>query len=187
MTCIVAYERNGEVWVGGDGAGVSFPNITARGDAKVFRNGDYLFGFTSSFRMGQLLRYRFDPEPCPDWDLEKHMATTFVDSVRECFDEYGYLQKSHGGAESGGTFIVATQGRIFTIQSDFQVAWNKVPYEAIGCGEAFAMGAMYALNNSSGLLPPIHALSPQYIVEKALDAASEFSAGVCRPYTILKI
>lgn len=177
MTCIVAYEKDGTVWMGGDSAGVAGYSISARGDSKVFINKNYLIGFTSSFRMGQILRYKLNPSPCQTWDLEKHMSTTFIDEVRECLSKNGYLHTA-SGVESGGTFLVATQGRIFVVDSDFQVGWNRVPYNAVGCGQDLALGVMHGLHKHQ-------ACRPDSIVHTALEAAAEFSAGVCGPYTIL--
>jgi ATP-dependent protease HslVU (ClpYQ) peptidase subunit len=57
MTCIVGMVENGKVYIGGDSAGVSGFDYHIREDQKVFQNGDMIFGFTSSFRMGQLLQY----------------------------------------------------------------------------------------------------------------------------------
>jgi len=57
MTCIVGIQHDGRVYIGGDSAGVAGYSITSRADAKVFTVGPYVMGFTSSFRMGQLLRY----------------------------------------------------------------------------------------------------------------------------------
>ena len=34
-------------------------------DAKVFFNAGYLFGFTTSYRMGQLIRYALQRPPAP--------------------------------------------------------------------------------------------------------------------------
>ena len=59
MTCIAAITEKGKVYMGGDSAGVSGYDITIRADEKVFKNGQCVFGFTSSFRMGQLLCYKF--------------------------------------------------------------------------------------------------------------------------------
>lgn len=61
MTCIVGLVDQGNVWIGGDSAGVGGYDLMLRADQKVFRNGDFLMGFTSSFRMGQLLRYKLSP------------------------------------------------------------------------------------------------------------------------------
>ncbi len=54
MTCIAAVAHEGNVWMGADSAGVSGLALAVRRDPKIYRVGDFLFGFTSSFRMGQL-------------------------------------------------------------------------------------------------------------------------------------
>lgn len=180
MTCIVAYKKDGVVWMGGDSAGVDDRlNISSRGDLKVFSNNGYLMGFTTSFRMGQLLRYKFKPTACPDWDLEKHMTTTFVDEVRRCFTDNGYDKHADYGDHIGGTFLVATQGRLFQISDDFQVGWNNAPYDAVGCGANLALGSMFSMHKLQR--------EPQEIVQTALEAAVEFSAGVRGPFTILSV
>ena len=61
MTCIVGLVHEGVVYIGGDSAGVAGLSLVVRADEKVLRNGDFLMGFTTSFRMGQLLRYKLDP------------------------------------------------------------------------------------------------------------------------------
>jgi ATP-dependent protease HslVU (ClpYQ) peptidase subunit len=64
MTCIVGFRQGGKVIVGGDSAGISGWDVTVRADPKVFVAGDYVMGFTSSFRLGQLLQFRLKlPEP----------------------------------------------------------------------------------------------------------------------------
>jgi len=64
MTCIVGLVENGKVYIGGDSAGVAGLDITTRKDEKVFQKENMIFGFTSSFRMGQILRYSFkNPRP----------------------------------------------------------------------------------------------------------------------------
>lgn len=57
MTCIIGYndKENEKIYMIGDSAGVSNLDVTVRSDKKVFFNGDFLFGFTTSFRMGQIL------------------------------------------------------------------------------------------------------------------------------------
>jgi hypothetical protein len=57
MTAIVGLTDNGTVHIGGDSAGVSDWSLTIRADSKVFTNGPYVMGFTTSLRMGQLPRY----------------------------------------------------------------------------------------------------------------------------------
>jgi hypothetical protein len=160
--------------MGGDSAGVAGYDLVVRADEKVFRNGPMLFGFTGSFRMGQLLRYAFTvPDHDPRVDVDKYMVTTFVDAVRTCLKTGGYAEK-HNEAECGGTFLVGYQRQLFTVHSDYQVAKSTYEFTAVGCGAQIANGALYA---SEGEDPNIRVL-------RALHAAECFSAGVSAPFHI---
>jgi ATP-dependent protease HslVU (ClpYQ) peptidase subunit len=162
------------VYLGGDSAGVAGMSLTVRADQKVFENGPMLFGFTSSFRMGQLLRYKLSPpRRYPEIDLFEYMATDFVDAVRKTLKNGGYA-RTDNGEDSGGTFLVAREGRLFKVQRDFQVSESMHGFDAIGCGEDYALGALHANER----------LAPDERVRSALEAASRFSAGVCGPFVI---
>jgi hypothetical protein len=164
--------------MGGDSAGSNSNwELTVRADEKVFKNGDYLMGFTSSFRMGQLLRYSFNP-PVPEEgeDLNKFMATKFVDEVRKCLKNGGYAQKNNE-EESGGTFLVGYKGHLFEIEDDYQVCISVDNYNACGCGDQIAKGALYGLEYMN--------LNPTMKVNRALEAAEKFNAGVRSPFVII--
>lgn len=176
MTCIVGLADCGSVYIGGDSAGVAGLDLTVRSDSKVFRSGEYVFGFTSSFRMGQLLRYKLAAPPPPDDDVHRFMATVFVDMVRECLKAGGYARKSNE-EESAGCFLVGVRGRLFEIASDYQVGENLDGYAAVGCGSQVALGAMYAA--------PLVA-TPYHRIKTALEAAERFSAGVRAPFAIVR-
>ena len=76
MTCIVGLVHEGVVYIGGDSAGVAGLSLVVRAD-EMFRNGDFLMGFTTSFRMGQLLRYKlYPPRRHPDDRVAKYMVWT---------------------------------------------------------------------------------------------------------------
>lgn len=78
MTCIVGVTHKGRVYMGGDSAGVSGLDLTVRKDQKVFRNGEFAIGFTSSFRMGQILQYVFfPPEIVAGESLSAFMVSRF--------------------------------------------------------------------------------------------------------------
>lgn len=175
MTCIVGLVHKGTVYMGGDSAGVGGYSLTVRKDTKVFHNASFLMGFTSSFRMGQLLRYAFSP---PDYDssvsLEKFMATTFIDAVRACLKEGGFASKS-SEVEAGGYFLVGFQGRLFYIESDYQVGEALDGYDAVGCGSDVALGALYATSAR---------VTPRKRILLALQAAERHNAGVRAPFTV---
>lgn len=174
MTCIVGIEHEGHVIIGADSAGVAGHQISARADTKVFRNAEYVMGFTSSFRMGQLLRYSLVPPLPHDWDIDRFMSTDFVNAVRDCLRDGGYARNDSGN-ESGGTFLVGIRGQLYRIDSDFQIGRTLDRYDAAGCGEDFALGS---LHTSAGL-------DPDERVERALEAAAHHSSGVCPPFHLV--
>ncbi|MBZ4407107.1 hypothetical protein K8640_02705 [Myxococcus sp. XM-1-1-1] len=61
-----------------------------RSDVKVFTNGQYLIGFTSSFRLGQLLQDSFEPQvPEKPGSLVRYMVVDFIDTVRATLEGQG--------------------------------------------------------------------------------------------------
>lgn len=176
MTCIVGLQTDKGVIIGGDSAGVAGYVVQHRADPKVFTNSSYLIGFTSSFRMGQILRYADLPKPLDRTgdDLDRFMATDFIDAVRTALKGGGYAKKD-SEKEEGGTFLVGVSGRLYAVDSDYQVGWSRDGYEACGCGWEIAFGALHA---TSGL-------KPRKRVAVALEAAAYHSGGVNGPFTIL--
>lgn len=175
MTCIVGLVHDGDVYIGGDSAGVAGLSLSIRADEKVFGNGPFIMGFTTSFRMGQLLRYKFAPpaQTIHQNDME-YMVTSFIDSARQCFSQNGFGDKD---ATVGGSYLVGYKGKLYTIESDHQVGIPSTPYDAVGCGSDLALGALYATEG----------LNPEIRINMALSAASTFSAGVAPPFVILKL
>ncbi len=174
MTCIVGLVHEGKVWIGADSAGVKGWDLVLRADSKVFVKDGFGFGFTTSFRMGQLLQHAFTiPKRHPERDLTAYMCTDFVDAIRACLKSGGYA-KCADAVETGGDFLVGHAGRLFSIESDYQVAESLAPYQAVGCGQSFALGALFATEG----------LEPRRRVQLALEAACAMSAGVRGPFRI---
>ncbi len=171
MTVIAGLVHKGRVHLGGDSAGVSGLSIAIRRDPKVFRNGAYVVGFTTSYRMGQLLQHSFQP-PHPTGGLHQFMVTTWTDALRTCLKDGGWARKE-SEQEQAGTFLVGIHGRLFSVYDDYQVAEHADDYAAVGCGDDLALGALHA---TAGLLPPRRRLAA------ALAAAEHHSAGVAGPY-----
>lgn len=177
MTCIIGMvDGNKKVWIGGDSAGVAGYSVQVRTDTKVFRNGPYLMGFTSSFRMGQLLHYALTvPEqPADQTDDMRHMVTVFVPAVRECLKTGGFLKKNND-VESGGCFLVGYRGSLYEIDDDFQVGQTADNINAVGCGANVALGAMHALTH----------LEPEQRIHRAMQITEKLNAGVRGPFRIV--
>ncbi|AVX04326.1 hypothetical protein MXMO3_01801 [Maritalea myrionectae] len=177
MTCIVGLVENGDIYIGGDSAGVSGSLMTVRKDPKVCRVGDFIIGFTSSFRMGQLLAHSFEPPKHYDeTDLYDYMVTSFVDAVRDCLKRGGFARVD-SSAEEGGTFLVGYKGRLFEIESDYQVGEALSGYAACGCGREVALGALFATNGQK----------PKDRIKTALEAAASLNAYVRAPFNVLSV
>jgi hypothetical protein len=175
VTCIAGIAENGVVWLAGDSAGVGGWDLTVRADPKVFVNGPYVMGFTTSFRMGQLLEHALTP-PAPDpAGLHAFMCTTFVDAVRACLKDGGWASKDKE-QEEGGTFLVGVSGRLFRVCDNYQVGEAAGHYDAIGCGGQAACGALFA---TAGM-------DPMRRLGKAMEAAEHLSAGVRGPFMIAR-
>ncbi len=181
MTCCIGVAQNGVVTVGADSAGVAEYSLTIRADTKVFRNGPMIFSFTHSFRMGQLLRHAFTvPDHDPRTDVDKWMATVFIDAVRKCLKDGGYASRN-SETESGGTFLVGYKGTLYQVESDYQVG---IPadapvtghqFAAVGCGQDIAHGAMFVQDVTKPAKERILA---------ALTAAERYSAAVRGPFVV---
>lgn len=182
MTCIVGWAdaEAKKVCIGGDSAGMSGLNLTLRADEKVFRNGEMLFGCTTSFRMTQLLRFALKIPPQPEGkDNYEYLCTDLIDAIRDCLKTGGYA-RTESGVERGGSFVLGYRGQIYAIADDFQVAHPQMPFYAVGSGESFAYGACWILHQDPGLC-----LRDK--VGQALEVAHQCSGGVRPPYVILEL
>lgn len=180
MTCIVGIETDCGVLIGGDSAGVSGWSLTTRADEKVFTRSGYAFGFTTSFRMGQLLRYTGTlptASGVSDSKLDSFLVAKFIPAVRDLLRDGGWLEVDKS-RESGGAFLLGVRGRLYEVESDFQVGRSVDGYAAVGCGYDLALGALHATRGLD--------LSPELRARWALEAAAHHSAGVTAPFAFVE-
>lgn len=181
MTVIVGIKAENRVLIGGDSAGVDGRlGLLIRSDPKVIQVRNMLLGFTSSFRMGQLLAHCLPglAQPENDSDVFGWMVSTFIDAVRSTLKTGGFAERVNE-VESGGFFLVAYRGRLFEIGPDYQVGENADGYAAVGCADQIALGALHATRDVEE--------HPERRIRAALDAAEHFSAGVRGPFRIMAI
>lgn len=175
MTCIVGLTDGSAVCMGGDSASVAGWDLNLDAGGKVFVNGPFIMGFTTSFRMGQLLRFALKPPAHPKGMMtDAYMATVFVDAVRDCLKAGGYATRDKE-VETAGTFLVGYRGRLFRVAPDYCIVEPPSGFDACGCGQMIALGSLHETAGTP----------PKERVRRALTAAERFSAGVRGPMTVL--
>lgn len=174
MTCIVGLVEKNTVYIGADSASVAGWTSRVTRLPKVFRRGPFLIGYTTSFRMGQLLQHALEvPPQGAERDDMRYLVTTFAECVRLLLKERG-VAKIESNAESGGQFLVGYRGHLYSVQSDFQVNEMADRFDAVGSGAEYALGAIAA---SKGV-PAIRRL------KRALEVSAHFNMGVSGPFFV---
>lgn len=148
MTCIIAcIDEKGVGHMAGDSAGtnVEYHTQTLRKEPKVFRNGEFLFGFTSSFRMGQILQYEWGaperPEKISDMAF---MVTRFIPSIRDALVNGNFIDEN---STKGGSFIVIYRSTLYEVQGDYQIFVPSDDFTAVGSGAEAAASAYFTLQH----------------------------------------
>lgn len=184
MTVIVGVRSQGRVFMGADSQGTGGWAKTARADDKLFRLGELVVGFTTSYRMGQVLRYWLEdegvgvPESETPADIERWAVRTFVPAVRKVLKEHGFA-KVENAREEAGSFLVGWRAALFAVEDDLQAGFSRAPYMAAGVGREFALGALHAC---SELIPN----DPEHVLGRALWAAADNSIGCGPPFVYLQ-
>ncbi len=177
MTCIIGLKcrESGKVYIGGDSAGSDGENVQVRAERKVFQVGEFLIGFTTSFRMGNLLRYSFVP---PKQHLKEmndfaFIVSQFIPAVQECLDKGGWT-KVENCQSQGGTFLLGYRDELYLIENEFSVGKLVDNIAAIGCGDQVALGAMYAMPK----------VPPKKRIIEALKIAAHLRNSIRPPFVV---
>lgn len=177
MTCVIGLVESGKVWMGGDSASGSGLNMRISKIPKVWRQGEFLFGTSGSWRTSQVLMYKFAIKPqLDDTSIEQYMVSEFVESLRQCLKEAGLLKNGDNYEEGNIWGLVGYRARLFSIYSDLQVNEYADSLDTLGSGSEYAMGAMLAL---------AHTLKPRKRIRRALEIAATHNNGTAPPFTIL--
>ena len=178
MTCIVGLITKNDVYIGVDSA-TSDSNHHSQvvNTKKLIVKNDMLIGYTTSWRMGNLLEHEFKPPTISQSvDPEQYMVVKFISALRKCFKEAGF-SKIENNQEKGGALLVAIKrsNQLFKIQSDFSVVTPE-SYASVGSGANYALASLKTTEDLK--------LSPTKRLRLALEAAAYFDYGVRPPFQI---
>jgi ATP-dependent protease HslVU (ClpYQ) peptidase subunit len=146
-------------------------------DGKVFRVGEFIIGVAGTRRPAEVLQYRLEvvapPVGASVEDLDRFMATTFADAMREAMKNAGALTKDEEKGECfDATAIVALRGRVYFVAGDYSVTPIADGIWATGSGAAYALGS---LRSTSGK-------PPHERIQTALEIAAYYAEGVRPPF-----
>jgi len=177
VTCIVGIATKHGTLIAADSLASNWYTQTRRTDKKVFNLSDHVaVGFTSSYRMGQILRFHVSTPSLKDsdgaWiDPYEWAVKWFIPVARQQLKDHGFSTVKDG-AEVGGKFVLGVRDRLFLVESDFQVGESTDGYIAAGSGEECALGVLFHTKD----LPDARSRA-----EAAIKAAEYHSRGIGGP------
>jgi ATP-dependent protease HslVU (ClpYQ) peptidase subunit len=138
MTCIVGFEYADRVYIGGDLQGTGYNNKVVHHQPKVFVRNGVAFGYTTSYRFGQLLEHALPDPIVPDKVEEVYpwLIKVLVPAIKTVLKDNDY--------EGGGNCLIGVKGQLWELQNDYSVLRSVNGYAAVGSGYEYANGAMYA-------------------------------------------
>ena len=161
MTVIVGITNGTNIYIGGDRGASDDVSIVSLCRPKVSINNNWIFGYSGSLGVGQLMEVIDIPSIKKSQDVYMVLRTEVVTHMRNAIDLYG-----NADPEYSADFIIGTHGRLFELSTiDWSVA--EVKETAIGSGNSFALGSLYT---SIGMR-----LSPEDRIRLALNAAITYS------------
>ena len=177
MTIITGFTDGKNTWLAGDRIGASeYGDNSLQVRPKVFTKDiphckqKIAIGYTTSFRMGQLLEFKYTP-PVFEGDIDKYIFSKVTSSIMNFLHENKFASESDN-VRRGGNFLIGFMGRLFEMQNDFSVLENTRGYAAVGCGFAYALGAMCALVNTQSTTE----LKPMDIAIQGVAVAAEHNS-----------
>ena len=134
MTCIVALEDQGTVYMGADSAAIDGDMVSIRVTPKIFKIGKFLIGYCNSFRYGQIIEHHFKPPAQQEKIVMKYMVTKFVPELRQTLETWGYEEKDSSIIIGYGTQIAL--GSLYSTSSS-QDPLSRIEI-ALSAAEAFS-------------------------------------------------
>ena len=186
MTCIVGLEWNNAAFIGGDLQGTGGNHSFQHTQPKIFERGGVLFGYTTSYRFGQIIENHLqDPLHVPENrnDVYYWICQELVPKMIITLEQNNWGQ--------GGTMLLAVHGQLWTLQSDFSVLRSVEGYNAVGSGYEYALGSLhtYIMNQQYYGIPEREYYNdtfPEQMIKDAISAAAFFSPSVGKDSVVKK-
>jgi ATP-dependent protease HslVU (ClpYQ) peptidase subunit len=178
MSCCVGLVSGRTTWIGADSAsgGTDVTEVTST--PKVFVAGDFVLAGTNSWRSLNLLRHWRPPARKTKESVDRFIAISVTHSMRQFYKKHGFLRKNDNADNADARILLAYNGRLFEMLSDFGVIEIGKVGSVVGSGYAYALGSLHATARKKCL--------PKERVILALEAAAEFCPTVREPFRVFK-
>jgi len=171
MTCIISFERDNKIIIAGDKKASNSATGSNVKEPKIFEKKKFMIGYTSSFRMGQILKHIWTPpSKKEDQTIDNYLYTDVINSLRQVFEVNNF-----GESDTTGTFILVYKNRKFIYQSDNSLLEYEDNVISTGSGEEIAFGSVKALID-------IKTLSIKEILTKTFKIISNICLSVSKEY-----
>jgi hypothetical protein len=176
MTCIVGIERKGVVWLGGDSAATNGNGDQMLiADSKVFVNGDVAFGICGSPKIFDPLKFTKFTKQKKGEDVREFVAKHLVPEIKTAMKEAGCVQD---GEQFEGAVLFGVGGKLFRMESNFQLICDTHRFDSVGSGANIAIGSLHSTKNDG---------NPKRRILLALEASATGNAGVRPPFTVVNV
>jgi len=182
MSCIVAIRNDKGVIMGADSCVSSYYHrATPQKEPKIKMVGEYIFGTAGGAREGQIIKNAIATKKYNEKDdFFYHCINILIPEIKTALGQAGCLKKEREIEEFNGEILIGHGTRLMRVGGSFAVIEHIDDFLAIGCGEEWAIGAMYALKKN------MKKMSDKEVLENALLAATQYSGFVKGPYHFLQ-
>lgn len=168
MTCIVALKKDGVCYLAGDRMASNGFCKSSYAQPKVFKNGKFMFGYTTSFRMGQLLEHCWNPPARQEGEAEKeYLFNSVIPSIKRLFKDNDWEDSGSDPENRGGTFIMAFEGNLYRVESNYAVLEMSREFDAVGSGAYHAEATVKTLLDNTNM-------GAEGILTEAINSAAFF-------------
>jgi ATP-dependent protease HslVU (ClpYQ) peptidase subunit len=102
-----------------------------------------------------------------------------AEAMRDLLKARGYAKIESNQERSETAFLVGYRGNLYRFGVDYSVVQHIEPFDAIGSGYAFALGALEALKGVD--------MKPKARIRAALRIATRYANGVDDNYVIMRV
>jgi len=169
VTCIAGLVHKGRVYISGDSAGFIEGTVLIHNNGKVFRHGEFIFGCCGKRRFGEIVKFAFNPPPIGKMNIERYMATKFIDALRRALKKAGYLKSGDGQeGDDEDAMLVGVRGTLFYVAGNLSASSVHGGIFATGAAAEVALGALGATEEK---LPKERLMLALQLAERFTDSA----------------